>query len=352
MKKIISGIQQVGIGIPDVEKAWAWYRTHFGMDVPVFQEAAEAPLMTRYTGDVVQSRTATLAINIQGGGGMEIWQYTSRPTVPPREEIKVGDLGIFATRLKSKDVSATFQHYQQAGLNLIGDLTTDPNGSQHFFVRDPYGMVFQVVEGSDWFSNGKHLTGGPVGCMIGVSDIEQACTLYSDILGYDVVVYDEKGSFADLEALPGGAGHTFRRMLLTHSEPRKGSFSRLFGRSHLELITVLDRQPKKIFQDRFWGDLGFIHLCFDVKGMDVIKEECESKGFPFTVDSNDTFDMGEASGRFSYVEDPDGTLIEFVETHKIPILKKIGWYLNVRDRDPEKPLPNVFLKLLALNRVK
>jgi len=34
--------------------------------------------------------------------------------------------------------------------------------------------------------------------------------------------------------------------------------------------------------------------------------------------------MGEASGHFAYVEDPDGTLIEFVETHKIPIIKKLG----------------------------
>ena len=42
MNYIISGIQQVGIGIPSVERAWAWYRKYFGMRVPVFQEAAEA----------------------------------------------------------------------------------------------------------------------------------------------------------------------------------------------------------------------------------------------------------------------------------------------------------------------
>ena len=33
--------------------------------------------------------------------------------------------------------------------------------------------------------------------------------------------------------------------------------------------------------------------------------------------------MGEAAGHFSYIQDPDGTLIEFVETHKVPILKKL-----------------------------
>jgi hypothetical protein len=62
--------------------------------------------------------------------------------------------------------------------------------------------------------------------------------------------------------------------------------------------------------------------------------------------------MGEAAGHFSYIEDPDGALIEFVETHKIPILKKLGWYLDLRKRNPEKPLPNWMLKALGLNRVK
>ena len=86
--------------------------------------------------------------------------------------------------------------------------------------------------------------------------------------------------------------------------------------------------------------------------MDLLKKECESKGFVFTVDSSDTFDMGEAGGRFSYVEDPDGTLIEFVETHKVPILKKIGWYIHLKDRKPGKSLPRIILKLMGLNRVR
>jgi hypothetical protein len=62
--------------------------------------------------------------------------------------------------------------------------------------------------------------------------------------------------------------------------------------------------------------------------------------------------MGEASGIFSYTEDPDGTLIEFVETHRLPILKKLGWYLNLKKRDPKKPLPDWMLKTLRWNRKK
>ena len=71
----LNGIQQMGIGVPDVQDIWTWYRKAFGLDVRIFEEAAPAPLMTRYTGGEVQHRTATLAINMAGGGGFEIWFF-------------------------------------------------------------------------------------------------------------------------------------------------------------------------------------------------------------------------------------------------------------------------------------
>ena len=86
--------------------------------------------------------------------------------------------------------------------------------------------------------------------------------------------------------------------------------------------------------------------------MAELKAKCEAAGYPFTVDSAESFDMGEAAGHFTYIEDPDGTLIEFVETHKVPIMKKVGWYLNLKKRPADKPLPNWLLKAFALNRVK
>ena len=91
MEKIISGIQQIGIGVPDVEKIFKWYREMFGIDIKVFEEAAEAPLMINYTGNKVQSRTATLALNMESGGGFEIWQYTSRNTEKAVFDIQLGD---------------------------------------------------------------------------------------------------------------------------------------------------------------------------------------------------------------------------------------------------------------------
>jgi catechol 2,3-dioxygenase-like lactoylglutathione lyase family enzyme len=223
-------------------------------------------------------------------------------------------------------------------------------------VTDPYDNVFQIIESDNWFGNRKKHTGSVYGVMIGVTNIERSCKVYSEILGYDQVVFDHVGTFSDLKALNGGDGY-FRRVLLRNSKPRPGAFGRLLGDSEIELVQALDRSPRKIYEGRFWGDLGFIHLCYDINGMEELNLACAERGFPFTVDSfahhdGNSFDMGEAAGHFSYIEDPDGTLIEFVETHKLPIVKKLGLYLNLRKRNPNKHLPNWVLKSLRLSRVK
>lgn len=349
----ISGIQQVGIGVANVHEAFKWYRQHFGMDVPMFEEAAEAALMLPYTGGQPQSRHAILALNMQGGGGMEIWQYTGRTPVPAAFQPQLGDLGIFIAKIKCKNVWDCFHDLRKRGVNMQTNPAPRPDGEEHFFVKDPWGNTFEVVGAKDWFSTGRpDLTGGMYGAVIGVSDMDRSVAFYAEMLGYDTIVYDKTDDFADWHGVDGGFGRC-RRVLLRHAEKRKGPFSRLLGDTEIELVQSLERKPRKIFENRFWGDLGYIHLCFDITGMAEMKAFCAEKGYPFTVDSSGSFDMGEAAGYFSYIEDPDGTLIEFVETHKIPILKKIGWYLDLRKRSrPEKPLPALMLKALGLGRVK
>lgn len=350
MNYIISGIQQVGIGVIDAEKAWTWYRKNFDMDVPVFKDAAEAKLMTRYTSGKVESRYAILAINMHGGGGFEIWQYTSKTPVQGAVDYRLGDTGIYATKLKSHAITEKYHDLKAKGATLLTDIGEAPDGRKHFFAGDPYGNIFEIVESTSWFKLGKAKSGGVAGCVIGVSDIDKSIPLYRDVLGY-TLVYDTTDTHQDFAGVPGG-GNKFRRVLLRGTQSGKGNFGRLLGTTEIELVQVLDRTPHKMFADRNWGDLGFIHVCFDVNGMKELATKATAAGFPFTVDSSTSFDMGKAAGQFTYIEDPDGTLIEFVETHKIPIFEKIGWYLSLKNRNPEKPLPNWMVGMLALNRVK
>ncbi len=348
MTKIISGIQQLGIGVSDTYQARDWYKKHLGYDVVIFDEAAEANLMLQYTDGKPQSRHAILAYNMKGGGGFEIWQYTNRTPVAPSFEIQLGDLGIFACKIKSPNVEKAYSELKSNGVNIISEIGNSPEGKPHFFIKDPYNNIFEIEEQHDWLLNQDKATGGNSGVIIGVSDMEKSIKFYSTILGYDTVVYDVEDVFNDLTGVA-GYKEKYRRVLLKH-EARSGAFSPLLGTSTIELFQAVDRKPRKVYENRLWGDLGYIHLCFDIIGMDDLKDECEKAGHPFTVDSANSFDMGEAAGHFSYVEDPDGSLIEFVETHKIPIIKPIGWYLNLRKRGQEKPLSKMFFKLLNATR--
>ena len=355
--KVISGIQQIGIGNTDVVQTTEWYRRYFGMDIMVFDDEATADLMLPYTGGKPHDRRAILSLSMRGGGGFEIWQYTSRTPAPMEGEVYLGDFGINAAKIKTVNIQKSFEEFNMKGLNVVTSLQNNPAGEPHFFVKDLHGNLFQVIQGRSFFRKKERmLTGGVVGVVIGSSDIDRSLTLYQDILGYDNVIYDEEGIYNDFEGL-NGTGVPYRRCLIRHSQPRKGGFSALFGPTEIELLQRIDTDaklspPKKLYKNRYWGDPGFIHLCFDVQGMDTLKIECESKGYPFTVDSASSFDMGEAAGRFTYIEDPDGTLIEFVETHKVPIAKKFGLFVDMTKRDPEKSLPKWMLQALSLSRMK
>ena len=351
-ERIISGIQQIGVGVSNVHEAWAWYRKYLGMDIRIFEEEAVAELMLPHTDGKTRKRHAVLAINLRGGGGFEVWQHTERTPMSPTYEFQIGDLGIFSAKLKTNNIEAAYKFYKDNNLNLISEIVHDPLGNKHLYLKDPFGNIFDIIyESSVFKDNEKSYNGGAYGTVIGVSDIEKAFVVYKDILGYDEVVYDKTDVFKDYESLPGGK-EKYRRILLKHSSPRIGSFSKLFGPSQIELVQVQDRKARNIFEGRIWGDPGFIHLCFDIHGMNTLRDYCVSKGFPFTVDSAKGFDMGEAAGHFSYIADPDGTLIEFVETHKLPIIKKLGWYLDLKKRNPKKPLPDYLLKALRFGRVK
>jgi catechol 2,3-dioxygenase-like lactoylglutathione lyase family enzyme/uncharacterized glyoxalase superfamily protein PhnB len=353
MSYFISGIQQIGIGVANVKAAFNLYRKAFGNDIPVFDEAAEAAQMLPYTAGKPHMRHAILAVNMKGGGGYEIWQYTSRTPEAAQFQVQWGDLGILAAKIKTEQIQASYNHLgKMSEITILSSISKDFNGKNHFYCKDPYGNIFEVVEDFDnYFGKGLTPMGGPVGAVIGVSNIEKSLPFYKNVLGFDKVVYQDENNFSALKNIAGGE-KTFRRILLTHSQPHVGSFSRLLGHNYIELVQVMNRTPNKIFENRLWGDLGYIHLCFDIINMPALKLKCAEFGQPFTVESDPKFEMGDAAGQFTYCEDPDGTLIEFVETYKLPILKKINWYLDLRKRDRTKPLPDWMLKSMRFNRIK
>ena len=169
--KAFGGIQQIGIGVRDAPSAWEWYRRNFGFDIPLIDDSGVAGSMLPYTGNEPRRRRAILAINLQGGGGLEIWQYADRTPAPAAFEPTLGDLGFFAAKLRAARLDAAFDHLRASpeggadgeGARPVG---RDPRGVEHFFVLDPFGNLFQVVSGPRPFGKtrspaGRSLRGHP-----------------------------------------------------------------------------------------------------------------------------------------------------------------------------------------------
>ena len=193
----INGIQQLGVGVTDIEEAWNWYRRFFSMDILMFDEEAVAELMLAHTDGKPRKRHAILALNHEGGGGFEIWKHTGKNPTPIDFEIQLGDLGINIGVLKCQNSEIAYQQYAAAGLNILGEITLDPNGNKHFFLKDIYNNIWEIKEHSEVFKKEKAVNGGVFGSIIGVSSIEESLVVYRDILGYNEVVYDQTGIFND-----------------------------------------------------------------------------------------------------------------------------------------------------------
>ena len=118
---IISGIQQIGIGVGNLEEAFTWYRKSFGMDVPAFDDVGEANLMQRYTGGKSRTRRAVLALSLQGGSGFEVWQYMGREPREPGFSARVGDLGIYLSRVKTRDIDKAHARFSDIAGNADND---------------------------------------------------------------------------------------------------------------------------------------------------------------------------------------------------------------------------------------
>ncbi|WP_207491414.1 VOC family protein [Aridibaculum aurantiacum] len=344
MKSLVTGIQQVGIGVVNAQEAKHYYKDLFGMDVLVFEDKAEASLMTRYTGNEVHSREAILTLNMQGGGGFELWQFQSRQPAFPFTQPTYGDIGIYGVKMRSCDIDSLAENFPS-----YAPVTVSPHGQRSSWMKDINGNNFQVVEYHQKFKTTRHCVGGVLGVVIGVSDMERSVAFYKDLLDLQEVVFDVTGTFDDIPTI---SNEQYRRVLLHKTFTPCGAFSKLLGDVEIELVQCLDREPSKIYANRYWGDCGFIHVCFDVTDMDALKQKATASAQPFTVDSADSFSMGTSAGRFAYIEDPDGTLIELVETHKVPILKKLNWYFDLKKRKKNTPLPDWMIGMMSLSKVK
>ena len=137
MYKNVNSIQHLGVGTSNLDSSWAFYRKFFGMDIPFFDAVAEAPLMQGYTKDEIINKRAAMILNLQGGCAMEVVEPKSFSASQPNFETKLGDIGIFIGKIKTKNIQKHYDLFlKESPKSIISEITETPNGEQTFFQFD------------------------------------------------------------------------------------------------------------------------------------------------------------------------------------------------------------------------
>ncbi|NOY07985.1 MAG: VOC family protein [Spirochaetes bacterium] len=349
---MIHGLQHIGIGFKDINRAWDFYKKVLHFDVPLSRSQRTAERMGKLTGGP-QERQVVIALNLLGGALVEIFQFLSKEPLPA-PDFNYGDLGILSIALKVKDINKAYSDLKESGTRIINPPESRGTLPEQLFFYDPEGNLLSLIRLPDTefsLSEKNSNIGGILFPTVGVSDMEKSLHFYRDILGFDTVVYDYKGEDKRLTGIP-GAGGTLRRILLKMNRKPTSLFSFYLKGGMIELVHADKGRHIHRYRKRGWGDSGIMELCFDVNDIEATYRQLVRSGAGPVIEANtDKFDMGGGSSAFfAYVSDPDGTWVELAEITSFPIWGRLNFDLKKRPKN--KPLSPLLMKLLRFAKEK
>lgn len=150
---------------------------------------------------------------------------------------------------------------------------------------------------------------------VGVSDMAASLNFYAQ-LGFIDVAFDYTGELPGMAPLTGHASTRARVVYLRSGQPT------VLGRSGIKLVQILDR-PQPPLPDGFaYGEPGICEVCIHVQSYEEFHEKLVAAGHRVLMDPNDQIlEPYDTHCGLSYVEDPDGAKLEFIEWRSL----EAGW---------------------------
>lgn len=317
---MIDAFQHVGIGVSDISRSYDFYRKVLGFSVKLNDHEAELDEMVSIVGSLERMKVI-MAMNMAGGGAVElVQQKSSGPRQLP--DVRWGDLGFIAAGLKATRLRELMDMLDAKGAEFLTPMITteveDGGTWLSAYLRDPDGIIIELLETPESGAKRKKKprVGGFNHVVIGVSDVKESVDFYSDVIGYDAVVFDRKEPPEGIEPVTGGAEH--RSVMLKRS--RKPTSRLPLEGGMIQLVKSESFKGQPLFEGRRWGDVGIMEVAVDVSDIEQTYSKLVDDGAePFCEPTR--IDMGWGSaGAFAYVKDPDGNIVELVEVEKLGFL--------------------------------
>jgi len=77
----------------------------------------------------------------------------------------LGDLGIYIVKIHVENLQKAYETLKQNNVEILSDIVERPNKEKHFYVKDPYGNIFEIEQGNQWNLDLKKNFGGSSGCL-------------------------------------------------------------------------------------------------------------------------------------------------------------------------------------------
>lgn len=321
---MINGIQHIGIGVRNRDNSFDFYNNVLGFSVPISKHTGNCRGVVPIIKED-QQRNVVIALNPYGGGLVEIFQYITRKPVPPPPEVDFSYNGFLFYGLKVRNIEGAFNKIKEQGGEALTPRNTfspmESFGWNTGVFKDPdgiYGILLEYPGSNVGYGRGKTRIGGVEYIAIGVSDIKTSIDFYKNILGYDRIIYQWEGTCPEWEVLF-GKNRMLKRALMARSSKPSGTFRHFLRGGMIELIEVEGNTGKHNFEGRTWGDIGLMELCFDVTDIEKTLKDITRRGAEIIVPPYKQ-DMGmNTFATFSYIKDPDGSLLEFADIESLPV---------------------------------
>lgn len=142
----VSDLNHVGVTVPDIDRAVAWYRDVFGL-VPVFgpAEVRGAGRSKVVFGPRFESMRRAV-LRSPNGTALELFEFLEPPTVANEEPFRYWQTGPFHICFTCDDVPSQLTKVAQSG----GVARTEPleagNGRLIAYCEDPFGNILELTD--------------------------------------------------------------------------------------------------------------------------------------------------------------------------------------------------------------
>lgn len=302
----------------DLDRGYAFYHGVFGIEmvnapfgaipgapppntIRARAQAISDPIVGNLT-DTGNARFRNLFMRLPGAEfGLELSEFNDieARTVRPN----LWDPGATTLILEVRDIDSAFAAIRKSGA-LFVTLSAAPvkigRGVRSVFIRDPDGYLIQVIQASPEAIAKTPVGSTVVGAAIGltVADMAKERAFYQNILGFDISGGSRRGGDKEMLALIG-----LKKGRMYRSDANiPGTRARV---EFYEFQKVRGVPLRLRIQDP-----GAPQLQLAVRDLDPLMQQAKEAGVTFV--SVGAKPIQRAFGRFIFVLDPNGVLVEFV----------------------------------------